>query len=355
MNEKNPQFNRPEPLVVGPASLETKKEKARQIVERFGERHYEQLTEKQRIILKSVEYKKKKCEKLAIEKVNEITNSILSNFGLPPFNIPERNIHLVPEKLFKEIISRETGELVGITFQDKQAILLNAELLVHPINRISAILHEMIHLKNYLAIEANGKSEKVYRNGLKISALGKKAEKIGGFITFMGLNEAIVTEIEKRYLNLCLSEVVNDLKKSSKLGYYDRNLIEEYQRQSLERIQDFKKIIADLKAKQEDEIIWVSKDGENFVSFPYYEQRKVLNYIVNVLYEDNQDKFKSPEDVMKLFFKAHFDGKLLSIARFITKSFGDDAFEVIGMMTDYDANSAHLVMNYLVKHRKRIK
>jgi len=58
---------------------------------------------------------------------------------------------------------------------------------------------------------------------------------------------------------------------------------------------------------------------------------------------------------MKLFFKAHFDGKLLSIARFITKSFGDDAFEVIGMMTDYDANSAHLVMNYLVKHRKRIK
>ena len=144
-------------------------------------------------------------------------------------------------------------------------------------------------------------------------------------------------------------------KKSSELGYYDRNLIEEYEQQSLEKIQNFKKTIAADLEKEEDEIIFVSKDGKNFDSFPYYEQRKVLNYIVNVLYEDNQDKFKSPEDVMKLFFKAYFDGKLLSIARFITKSFGDGAFEFIGTMTDYDANSARLVMNYLVKHRKRIK
>jgi hypothetical protein len=98
----------------------------------------------------------------------------------------------------------------------------------------------------------------------------------------------------------------------------------------------------------------MSKDGKDFNRFPYYEQRKVLNYIVDCLYADNTQKFNSRDEVMKLFFKSHFDGRLLPIARLIKKSFGKEAFGVIGMMNN-ERNSARLVMNYLVKHRRRSK
>jgi len=56
---------------------------------------------------------------------------------------------------------------------------------------------------------------------------------------------------------------------------------------------------------------------------------------------------------MKLFFKSHFDGKLLPIARLIEKSFDKGAFRIIGMMDD--ENSASLLMDYLIKHRKKTK
>ena len=95
MNEKMPQFERPEPVIVGPATPEKKKEYKQMILERFGERHYEQIPENQRKILESLEYEKKPYEKSAIEKANEITNSLLNEFGLTSFDVPERNIHIV--------------------------------------------------------------------------------------------------------------------------------------------------------------------------------------------------------------------------------------------------------------------
>lgn len=94
MKEKIPEFQRPEPVIVGPASPERKQKVKQMILERFGERHYEQLTEEQRQILESLEYEKKDYEKLAIKQANEITDSFLQKFGLRSFNIPERKIHI---------------------------------------------------------------------------------------------------------------------------------------------------------------------------------------------------------------------------------------------------------------------
>lgn len=335
MSEKMPQFERPEPVIVGPASAEKKEEYKQMILGRFGERHYEQIPEDKRQLLESLEYQKKPYEKLAIEKANEITNSIINEFGLTSFDVPERNIHIVPDKLYKEV--EEDGDIIGVTFQDRQLIALNAERLVHPIDKASIILHEITHLKNFLAIEVHNDLNKPYRSGLKISALRKKEERIGFFTVFSGLNEAVVSEIEKRYLPELLRQ--------------NQFLADEYNWEISKEACDLKEKVAKEKGRDADEVMWISKDGKNFSSFSYYEQRKVLDYIVDGLYKDNADKFDSRDEVMKLFFKSHFNGKLLPIARLIEKSFGKGAFEIVGMMDD-DKNSARLVMNHLTKHKK---
>jgi len=325
-----PQFERPKPIVVGSGSEEKKKELQEKILDNFGEKHYDQIPKDKRKILEALEYEKKPYEKLTINKANEITNNLLIEFGLKQFDIPEQNIHIVPGKLFKEVNS--SPYKVATTFQDRQLIALNADELINPLNRASTIFHEITHLKNFLSLEAYKDSSKSYRSGLKISATAKKEDQIGFFIAFSGLNEAIVSEIEKRY--------------SPQLLDGNEVLQKELIVQNSKEVQEKKEKIAKERGKNIDEIICSDEDGSCF--YPYYEQRRVLNYIVDRLYEDNQEQFKSKDDVMRLFFRAHFDGKLLIIAKFIEKSFGKGSFRMIGMMDD-GMNSARLVMDYLKK------
>jgi len=111
-----------------------------------------------------------------------------------------------------------------------------------------------------------------------------------------------------------------------------------------------------------DEIIWVSKNlekrklerGKTFQIFPYTEQRKVLNYIVDCLYEDNRERFYSREQVMELFIRSHFDGNLVKIGKLIDKSFGEGVFRTIGMM-ESSPNSANLMMHNLELFRARMR
>jgi hypothetical protein len=338
MSEKMPKFERPEPTVVGPATPETKEKYRQLIVRNFAEHHYKEITEDKRTILESLEYEKKPYEKLAIKKANEITNSIMKEFGLIGFDVPEKNIYILPESLYKQI--NENDRQFAATIQNRQLIVINAEKLIHPISRVSAILHEITHLKNYLAIEAHEDLLRIYRSGLSMRPLRKKEEKAGSFTAFSGLDEAVVAEIEKRYL----PQIIRD----------NQFLSKEYQWETSKEAQNLKEKVAKEKGIEADEIMWITKNGEYFNSFSYYEQRKVLNYIVDCLYKDNADKFNSRDGVMKLFFKSFFDGKTLTIAKLIEKSFGRRAFRIIGMMDERE-NSARLVMDYLKKQWRKNK
>lgn len=331
-----PKFKRPEPIMVGPASKEIKEKAKQRILSRFGEGHYEQLPEEKRKILESLEYPKRPYEESAIDRANEISNSLLQEFDLQPFDVPEQNVHIMPEKLFKEV--EKNNDRVAVTFQDKQAIAVNAERSAEPLNRALHIFHEIIHLKGFSAIEVHEDLDKMHRSGFKVNATRKKSEKRGYFVAFEGLNEAVVAEIEKTYSQRFLKE--------------NEFLKEEYEWEMSEEAQKLKQTSAKEWGIETDEITHISKDGKVGDSFSYYEQRKVLYYIVDRLLENNPDKFKSRDTVKKLFFKSHFDGKLLNIAGLIEKSFGKGSFRMVGMM-DTDKNSARLVMDYLFKHRTK--
>jgi hypothetical protein len=115
MSKKLPEGKRPEPRIVGKASEEKKKELTKLILDRFGEFHGKNLSEKIKEELEKNEIPKMPYEIEAIKIANDITNKLLKKFGLTPFDIPDKNIHILPEEVFEEI-PRGSELLLGVNF-----------------------------------------------------------------------------------------------------------------------------------------------------------------------------------------------------------------------------------------------
>lgn len=341
MPEKFPLPSRPEPKVVGRASDERKRHLQQDIVGNF-QNNDTQIPKKQRDRLALTEYPKQDFEKLFIADTNRFLNEVLSTAGADVFDIPEKNIRIVPDRTFKEIDGRDDIESTGVTMHERQIIIINGEALPHQILRSKVILHEMIHLKNFLSIEApNEKQHWLRRVGLQMRSNQRKDQETGEFIAFSGLNEAVVSELEKR----SFPQLV------------EKNPVLQQEQQALFSSKKYsarRKVLAQKENVKEDEIVYISKDGKEWEMFSYPEQRKVLNYIITALYQKNPNQFTSEDDVFKLFLKAHFGGQLLPLARSLKSTFGEDAFRILGMMDAHSVNSAHLVMDYFQKKGGRV-
>ncbi len=344
MPEHIPSFSRPEPPVVGPASDERKKELQQELAQNF-ENNRAQVPENGRLRLSLVEYPKQEYEKRIIADANRLLNDMLIDAGVKPFDISEDNIYIVPDKTFREISpSPENWTSSGISLNRHQTIILNAEELGNPLSRAAVILHEMTHLKNFNSFEAPDEESSWFRrSGLGMQSTRQRDETIGGdFHRFYGLNEAVVSEVEKRLFqrlvedNPVLKEEQASLLASE--GYIEK-----------------RKEIAKRKSFDENDIIYINDDEREIARFNYGNQRKVLDYIIDTIYRKHPDQFASEEDVFNLFLQAHFGGQLLPLARAIKSTFGEDAFRVLGMMSGSDTNSVRNVMDYFQKKGGRIK
>lgn len=153
---------------------------------------------------------------------------------------------------------------------------------------------------------------------------------------FLGLNEAVVSEITKRHLHEILEN--------------DPETRAEWQWIKSQKAERVKNNIAREEKVPSDEVYWIGRDGEDYriKTHPYFVHRKVLNFLVDTIAEDMG---KSSDEVMKLFFNAHFNGHLLEIGRMVNRSFGKDLFRVVAMM-DNKTNSAWQVFEYLQKQRR---
>lgn len=335
MPEKLPLSERPEPEVFGSAPKEKQEVAKLSMIQRFGEKHLEQISKQAAEALATIEHPKQPFEQEAIKTANVITNRLLEKFGLPQFDVPERNIHVIPQKQYLNIF--ESTDSSAITVQDQQAIMLNADKLVYPIDRISAILHEVIHLKNFLRLEVRHDNEIIHRSGLKTNANEKKEKNIGPHNLFDGFNEAIVSEMEKYYFA--------ELVKSNPF------LKSEWEWLNSKKAQLFKEQLVKERNIPPEEVMWVEKTGQGCSLLAYYEQRQVLNYVVEQIYEITKDRFDSKDAVMEQFFAAHFSGRMLPIARLVESAFDRGSFRILSMM-GVDPNSSRVVMAYLKKHRQ---
>jgi hypothetical protein len=340
MSENIPPFGRPEPIIVGDSSRKNKESAKKLIIERFGEKHLERFPESFRNIIETSEIPKKPFEAETIRLGNKITNNLLKELNLPQFDIPERNIHIIPETAYKTINNNEYG---AATFEKVQIILINDNKNIHPIVRSSEIFHEMVHLKSYSAFELTKKNSlNGYRTGLVIYPTERKIMNGENLEYMNGLNEAIVAEIEKRY--------------SPQIFKRNKYLAKEYNWQKSETIENLRKNVAKECSVDPSDVEAIDEKTELAYFYAYPAQRQVLHYVVDSIYKNNKNKFGSEDEVMKEFFRSHFTGHLLSIARLIENSFGEGSFRTIGKMTYGDeGESAEKIMNYLKTRGNKIQ
>ncbi|MEK7596351.1 MAG: hypothetical protein AAB564_02275 [Patescibacteria group bacterium] len=331
----------PKPKIVGAAPEKTKESVKERFRRYFYEDHLVDISEEARKELESLEYEKTPQEKELIFAADNELNDLMEKLGVPSFDIPLKNIHILPPELYKKS-NKIAGNYSAITHYQERAILLNAKVFKSdPVYFGSIIFHEMFHLKGHFALEVEKTGEKdmetvsPFRAGLAVFSANKKDKENKGHEHFRGLEEAVTTEMEKRYFKKLIEHpILKEKKKQSESG----------------EAKELKEEISQKADIPIDEII--SFNDEFYANFSYFWQRKVLNLLVSKIYENNKDKFASPDEVLlDVFAKAHFTGRLLPMARLIKESFDKTTFEILGMMAD-DDESAIKTLEFL---QRRIK
>jgi len=124
MTKKLEQFERTPIRVFGKVPEEEKRKTSEELERRFRDGEVTQLPEGVLQKIKSLEYKKEAYEKEIISLANEVLNNFISRYGIDVFDIPERNIHILPPEVYKEAGFYETSD-TAIHDSRRQLIALN--------------------------------------------------------------------------------------------------------------------------------------------------------------------------------------------------------------------------------------
>lgn len=229
--------------------------------------------------------------------VNDATNKLLAGCGIKPFDIPLKNVHIIEEQDWKD------KNLAGVHNALNQSI----EMREYPekITMASELFHEMLHFKSYNSVElTNGKIES-FRNGLKTRTRPEREP------IFVFLNEAVVSELEKRFLTTL-----------------DDNLLFK------DEIECTKATIAKNKSLQAKEGLYYAKEIQEGIYTTahtefYKEERGILMMLMEKIRERNPGNFEDTEEVFTMFVKGLFSPNILHIGKLIDNSFGAGTFRKI--------------------------
>lgn len=332
--EQGPEFG-----VVGDVSSEDKV-KVKEEINQYLVNHTETLSSEKKEDIRKAERQKTEKELALIDFANRETDKLMGELGVTPYDIPYNNYHMVSHEFFKEKIGSDHH---AITFPSWQGIYFDESYFKDsPVFFGSIAFHETMHLKAYYAVEAKQGDEKVerrpYREG--VSVLRPMYEY--GFKTlnrkhFTGLHEAIVTEAQKRMIPSLFAQP--ELVK-------EKIWIESNEAKAL--MKDFAK----KKGIEETDVYYIDQEQNSFLILSYRPQRKVLNYLCTEIQKQFPDRFKSSDDVFKVFLSANFTGNLLDIGRLVEKTFGEGSFRMLGNM-DIDPGSAAMHLKSLEKAKMR--
>jgi len=336
-SEETPDFR-----IVGNAP-EEEKEKAKEELHDILFHHVESLSEKDQENVKKYEFPKTEKEISLINFANEETNRLRKKQGLKTYEIPAENYHIVPHEYYKNRCDESTN---ATTFFDKQAMVFDVESArTDPLVFGGIALHETLHLKGAFTLEVGEKevggeknAKKIrktgYREGVSVKALQRYGLHGNYHEHFVGLHEAIVaTRTKKSFLRLLDSPELAEQKKW---------LMSDEARQIKQKISQERAEKEKLEIP-EDEFVWVSEDGKNWERFSYQKPREVLDYVCVEIQKQFPEQYQNMDEVFEEFLKAHFTGRLLTIARLVEKTFGKGGFRTLGNMTTESSSAvSHL-------------
>jgi len=309
--EKGPKIR-----IIGDATNRKKENVETQIHKNLTD-FYGSLSEEEIEILNNHEIEKTKKETALINLADQETSRLMQESGVESYSIPPRNIHIISGDLSEKLLMN--GNRIAVAIPSSQRMFLRSRSFENkPVVFGSAIFHEMLHLKAHISVEVKKDISILSRSGVSINSSIKKMKEDEFHEHFLGLNEAIIVEAEKRFI----PKLIDNPELSGEKEWMSSDEAE------IRR----KEISEEVKIPEED-IVWINeKDTKDFYKIPYHLQRDVFSYICQEVQKQFPDKYQNFDDVYKVFLKACFTGKLMEISHLVEDTFGKGSFRILGDM-----------------------
>lgn len=230
--------------------------------------------------------------------VNNATNKLLADYGIEPFDAPLKNVHIIEEQDWKD---KHLGAFHKVLYQGIEIREYSQKIVM-----ASELFHEMLHFKSYNSVELKNEKIKSFRTGLKTHTRPE------GEPIFVFLNEAVVSELQKRFV-----------------ATLDDNPLFK------DEIERTKATIAKSKTLQEMEGLYYAKENQDSKTYTtadsesYKEQRGISMLLMEKIRQKNSENFANTEEVFNVFVKGLFSPNLLDIGKLIDKSFGIGTYRKI--------------------------
>lgn len=257
-----------------------------------------------------------------IELMNRVSNEILEQYGIPPFDIPLDNIHV-----FDLPLQTDEQDIGGIALENHQKILVRRSN--QKLEFADWILHEILHFKSHSALKVRTGSDGQevldygYRSGLSARQKDTKV------LFFDMIDEALTEELTKH--------AIEKLKNDPNSIFFEEAI-------TTRRIQEEKKdtpgsagelfggsdVLFAHYLNPEDEA-----HHKGFTvrgrSYAYPKERRILYRLVSGIVERNPHRFSDKQTVLDMFIQAKLDGKYLQLARLLESTFGKGTIRALGI------------------------
>lgn len=241
-----------------------------------------------------------------VKLIEDIASSVdalfLEQFKIKAKEIPLENIHIIKGE---DVGFEGKGEMRTRyhPVTDEVRIVYRDKILGLPENKIDRALtmfHELVHAKSFSSLqytkvegeEDNKEGIWPYRSGLSIFS-----PKRGRTEFLDGLNEAVVQTLT--------------------LSFY----------KSISKDERFK----DEAARVDDESL------ELMHNKAYLEERRVMEALINELYEKNKNVFSGRGEVKKLVIEASLTGNILKLGKLVDRTFGKGSFRLLDKLSIMEA------------------
>lgn len=265
------------------------------------------------------EREKTPFEEAAISYADKKLDELRNSFGLESFPIISQQMHTFSEKeLYRGVIGKSYKFKGGMHLAEDEA----------SVRRLNLIIHELLHLKSYAAVQVDQNSSgeigiRSYRSGLSVS--GRDVEDDNDRVYLNGLNEAVTEELANRML----WSVPNDHPMFGEIVVAHK---EHIAKMIEEHPQDF------------DEIhrpTWITGFRDNEVGLEkalhsYMKERQVMFKLFNAIYTANPEHFsgkskeEAEEEMFDMLAKGAFTGNILPFGRLFNETFGRGKFREFG-------------------------
>lgn len=395
----------PEARVVGNASEEVKKDFQEKYKEYLYDENIINMSREELEMIKFIECEKRMEEIQLIKAADDELNKIMEELGVKSFNVPQGNVHIFDSELYEEKKLRQMGirgsagfynvkeRFVGVPSNRRDNLFDFGAVIFHELNHLKG--HHTFKVdkidttkieeeKNENQIEAEDDKSILYLVKKSLGLIrkarieSKKSEKRPDEVfekweqdeLKKALKESGKTPIEKEadikidIYRSGLRVLVTEEKKARlekqgedeiKHGYFsflDEAVVAEMEGIYRKKLGDnpiIKKYLEDVRQTEGE----LSAEFKIDRSGGYPGPRDALKMLVSGIYENNQDKFKSEDEVFNIFSKARFTGHLLPMSRLIINTFGKDIFEKAANMS-YSASEVIDALK-IIELRKKLE